>query len=113
MDQHKDIQARAINPRATGFFQDMAMLIEQQGENLNSIEKQGKATNYVHSGNKALYVPTNTRKEAQVHVLLHHHHAGDFVRHTDSNFEHSLPRILERVRPHGQRPPRRRGHTGG
>ena len=56
MSQHEDIKALEKSIlELVDMFQDMALLIEQQGETLNSVEEQvNKANDYVESGTKAL-----------------------------------------------------------
>ena len=50
-------------------FQDMALLIEQQGDKLNSVEEQVKnANDYVESGTKAIARANKSQKKKRAHL---------------------------------------------
>jgi syntaxin 1B/2/3 len=70
MSQHEDIkQLEKSIVELMEMFQDMALLIEQQGEKLNSVEAQiNKASDYVESGTKALGRANQSQKSKRKYM---------------------------------------------
>ena len=70
MSQHEDIKALEKSiVELMEMFQDMALLIEQQGEKLNSVEQQiNKASDYVESGTKALGRANQSQKSKRKYM---------------------------------------------
>jgi t-SNARE complex subunit (syntaxin) len=70
MSQHEDIKALEKSIlELMDMFQDMALLIEQQGETLNSVEEQvNKANDYVESGTKALGRANKSQKSKRKYM---------------------------------------------
>ena len=70
MSQHEDIKALEKSIlELMDMFQDMALLIEQQGEKLNSVEEQvNKANDYVESGTKALASANKSQKSKRKYM---------------------------------------------
>lgn len=70
MSQHEDIKALEKSIRELmDLFQDMALLIEQQGEKLNSVEEQVKnATDYVESGTRAIARANKSQKKKRKYM---------------------------------------------
>ena len=70
MSQHEDIQALEQSIRELmDLFTDMSLLIEQQGEKLNSVEEQVKnANDYVESGTKAIARANKSQKKKRKYL---------------------------------------------
>ena len=70
MSQHEDIKALEKSIlELMDMFQDMALLIEQQGEKLNSVEEQvNRANDYVESGTRALSRANKSQKSKRKYM---------------------------------------------
>ena len=70
MSQHEDIQALEKSIRELmDLFMDMSLLIEQQGDKLDSVEEQVKnANDYVESGTKAIARANKSQKKKRKYM---------------------------------------------